>query len=108
QPAIVDVKTSAGEGSGVVVSADGHIVTNNHVVEGAGNTAVTATFNSGKQVPATIVGTDPKTDLAVLKVDATGLSFAKWANSDDVRVGDTVLAIGSPLGLQGSVTAGIV
>jgi putative serine protease PepD len=108
QPAIVDVKTSAGEGSGVVISADGNIVTNNHVVEGARNNAVTVTFNSGKQVPATIVGTDPKTDLAVLKVDATGLSFAKWANSDDVRVGDTVLAIGSPLGLQGSVTAGIV
>jgi putative serine protease PepD len=107
QPAIVDVKTSAGEGSGVVVSSDGNIVTNNHVVEG-GRGTVTVSFNSGKQVPATIVGTDPKTDLAVLKVDATDLTFAKWANSDDVRVGDTVLAIGSPLGLQGSVTAGIV
>jgi putative serine protease PepD len=106
QPAIVDVKTNAGEGSGVVVSADGNIVTNNHVVEGA--RTVTVTFNSGKQVPASVVGTDAKTDLAVLKVDATGLSFAKWADSDSVRVGDTVLAIGSPLGLQGSVTAGIV
>jgi len=106
QPAIVDIRTNAGEGSGVVVSADGNIVTNNHVVEGA--RTVTVSFNSGKQVPANVVGTDPKTDLAVLKVDATGLTFAKWANSDDVRVGDTVLAIGSPLGLQGSVTAGIV
>jgi putative serine protease PepD len=107
QPAIVDVKTNSGEGSGVVVSADGEIVTNNHVVSGARGT-VKVTFNSGKQVDATIVGTDPKTDLAVLKVNATGLTFAKWGDSDAVRVGDTVLAIGSPLGLQGSVTAGIV
>ena len=106
QPAIVDVKTNAGEGSGVVMSADGNIVTNNHVVEGA--RTVSVTFNSGKTLPARVVGTDPKTDLAVLKVDASGLTFAKWGDSNSVRVGDTVLAIGSPLGLQGSVTAGIV
>jgi putative serine protease PepD len=106
QPAIVDVKTNAGEGSGVVVSADGNIVTNNHVVEGA--RTVSVTFNSGKSLPAKIAGTDPKTDLAVLKVDTSGLTFAKWGDSNGVRVGDTVLAIGSPLGLQGSVTAGIV
>jgi putative serine protease PepD len=106
QPAIVDVKTNAGEGSGVVVSADGNIVTNNHVVEGA--RTVSVTFNSGKSLPAKVVGTDPKTDLAVLKVDSSGLTFAKWGDSNAVRVGDTVLAIGSPLGLQGSVTAGIV
>jgi putative serine protease PepD len=106
QPAIVDVKTNAGEGSGVVVSADGNIVTNNHVVEGA--RTVSVTFNSGKSLSAKVVGTDPKTDLAVLKVDASGLTFAKWGDSGAVRVGDTVLAIGSPLGLQGSVTAGIV
>jgi putative serine protease PepD len=108
QPAIVDITTSAGEGSGVVISADGNIVTNNHVVEGARGNSVKVTFNSGKQVPATIVGTDPRTDLAVIKVDATGLSFAQWGDSNSVQVGDTVLAIGSPLGLQGSVTAGIV
>src|SRR4030095_9398381 len=70
--------------------------------------SVKVTFNSGKQIAATIVGTDPRTDLAVIKVDANDLSFAKWGNSDSVQVGDTVLAIGSPLGLQGSVTAGIV
>jgi putative serine protease PepD len=108
QPAIVDITSSSGEGSGVVVSADGNIVTNNHVIEGNRGDTVRVTFNSGKQVPATIVGTDPQTDLAVVKVDATGLTFAQWADSDSVQVGDTVLAIGSPLGLQGSVTAGIV
>jgi putative serine protease PepD len=107
QPTVVVIKTSTGEGSGVVLSADGYIVTNNHVVQGAGST-VDVTFNSGKTIKATIVGTDPKTDLAVVKASATGLTFASWGNSDDVRVGDTVLAIGSPLGLQGSVTAGIV
>jgi putative serine protease PepD len=106
QPTIVGVKTNAGEGSGVVVSADGNIVTNNHVIEGA--RTVTVTFNSGKTLPARVVGADPQTDLAVLKVDTSGLTFAKWGDSDSVRVGDTVLAIGSPLGLQGSVTAGIV
>jgi putative serine protease PepD len=108
QPTVVSVKTRVGEGSGVVISADGYIVTNNHVVEGASGSAVQVTFNSGKQLDATIVGTDPKTDLAVIKVGATGLTFVNWGNSDDVQVGDTVLAIGSPLGLQGSVTAGIV
>jgi putative serine protease PepD len=66
------------------------------------------TFNSGQQVAATVVGSDPQTDIAVIKVDATGLTFAPWGDSESVQVGDTVLAIGSPLGLQGSVTAGIV
>jgi len=108
QPAIVEITTGTGEGSGVVISADGNIVTNNHVVQGARGNSVKVTFNSGRQVPATVVGTDPRTDLAVIKVDATGLSFAAWADSNSVQVGDTVLAIGSPLGLQGSVTAGIV
>ena len=106
QPTIVDITTNSGEGSGVVISADGNIVTNNHVVEGA--RSVRVTFNSGRSVPGTVVGTDPKTDLAVVKVDATDLTFATWGDSDAVQVGDTVLAIGSPLGLQGSVTAGIV
>jgi putative serine protease PepD len=108
QPAIVDITTNAGEGSGVVISADGHIVTNNHVIAGARGDSVRVTFNSGRQIPATVVGTDPQTDIAVIKVDAEGLSFAPWGDSGSVQVGDTVLAIGSPLGLQGSVTAGIV
>jgi putative serine protease PepD len=106
QPTVVSVATESGEGSGVVVSEDGYIVTNNHVVAGARDVRVT--FNSGKQLDVDVVGTDPKTDLAVLKADATGLKFAAWGDSDAVQVGDTVLAIGSPLGLQGSVTAGIV
>jgi putative serine protease PepD len=107
QPTVVVISTGSGEGSGVVVSGDGYIVTNNHVVEGARG-SVDVTFNSGRKVRASIVGTDPKTDLAVVKADATGLTFATWGDSDAVKVGDTVLAIGSPLGLQGSVTAGIV
>jgi putative serine protease PepD len=109
QPDVVVIQTSDGEGSGVVISADGYIVTNNHVVETATNSTVKVTFNSGKVVNGTVVGTDPKTDLAVVKVSGVSdLSFAAWGNSDDVQVGDTVLAVGSPLGLQGSVTAGII
>lgn len=109
QPTVVVIQTQSGEGSGVIMSADGYIVTNNHVVSGARGDTVTVTFNSGKKVQATIVGTDPRTDLAVVKAQgASGLAYASWGNSDDIRVGDTVLAIGSPLGLQGSVTAGIV
>ena len=109
QPTVVVIQTQSGEGSGVVMSADGYIVTNNHVVAGARGDTVSVTFNSGKKVQASIVGTDPRTDLAVVKATgASGLTFATWGDSDAVRVGDTVLAIGSPLGLQGSVSAGIV
>jgi putative serine protease PepD len=109
QPDVVVIQTSQGEGSGVVLSADGYIVTNNHVVADATGNTVKVTFNSGKVVNATIVGTDPKTDLAVVKAqNASGLSYASWGDSDNAQVGDTVLAIGSPLGLQGSVTAGII
>ncbi len=109
QPTVVVIETGSGEGSGVIISEDGYIVTNNHVVATAQGDSVQVVFNSGKRVAASVVGTDPKTDLAVVKAnDASGLKAATWGNSDDVRVGDTVLAIGSPLGLQGSVTAGIV
>jgi len=93
-------------GSGFVISGDGYIVTNNHVVENA--TKVTVTFDNGDTAPATIVGTDTKTDLAVVKVSGkTDLPFVKFAQ-DDVRVGDWVLAVGNPFGLGGTVTAGIV
>ncbi|MDT4989381.1 MAG: putative serine protease PepD [Micromonosporaceae bacterium] len=109
QPAVVDISTSTGEGSGVVISADGNILTNNHVLQGAQGNTLNVTFNDGKKVQATIVGTDPAGDLGVIKAQGvSGLTAAKFANSDDVQVGDTVLALGSPLGLQGSVTAGIV
>jgi putative serine protease PepD len=109
QPSIVDIATGSGEGSGVVISADGAILTNNHVLEGARGNSVDVTFNNGKTLKATIVGTDPAGDLAVVKAQgASGLTTAKFGDSDAVQVGDTVLALGSPLGLQGSVTAGIV
>ena len=93
-------------GSGFVISADGYIVTNNHVVENA--TKVTVTFDNGTQKSAKIVGTDSRTDLAVVKVDGdTSMPFVKFA-PDDVRVGDWVVAVGNPFGLGGTVTAGIV
>ncbi|HEX6686213.1 MAG TPA: trypsin-like peptidase domain-containing protein [Candidatus Limnocylindrales bacterium] len=109
QPSVVSITAGNAGGSGVVVSKDGYIVTNNHVVEAVGNGSVTVTLSDGKKVKATVVGTDPKTDLAVIKADAgTELVAAKFADSSRVAVGDTVLAIGSPLGLDGSVTSGII
>jgi putative serine protease PepD len=109
QPSVVSIATGSGEGSGVIVSNDGFIVTNNHVVESAQGGNVTVTLSDGKKVKAKVIGTDPRTDLGVVKADAgAGLKAAKFADSDRVAVGDTVLAIGSPLGLQGSVTSGII
>jgi putative serine protease PepD len=108
QPQVVVIETGNAEGSGVIITSDGYIVTNNHVVASGNGNTVQVTFNSGKKVTANVVGTDAKTDLAVVKADVTGLNPATWGDSDKVNVGDTVLAIGSPLGLQGSVTAGIV
>ncbi|HZM74320.1 MAG TPA: trypsin-like peptidase domain-containing protein [Candidatus Limnocylindrales bacterium] len=109
QPSVVSIATGSGEGSGVIISNDGYIVTNNHVVESAQGGSVTITLSDGKKVKAKVIGTDPRTDLGVAKADAgTDLKPAKFADSDRVAVGDTVLAIGSPLGLQGSVTSGII
>jgi putative serine protease PepD len=107
-PSVVAIKTGSGEGSGVVFTADGYIVTNNHVVATASGTTVTVSFSDGSKATGTIVGTDARYDLAVVKVNKTGLTAAKFGKSSDVRVGDTVLAIGSPLGLEGSVTEGII
>jgi serine protease Do len=96
----------AAAGSGFIISADGYIVTNNHVVANASK--VTVTFDNGDQKPAKVIGTDERTDLAVVKVDgATDLPFVKFA-TDDARVGDWVIAVGNPFGLGGTVTAGIV
>lgn len=96
-----------GAGSGVVARADGYIVTNNHVVSGATNIKVTLT--NGEVYAATLIGTDSKTDLAVIKIEASGLTPAVFGNSADVAVGDYVIAIGNPLGsLGGTVTDGIV
>ncbi|PZM96166.1 MAG: peptidase S1 [Actinobacteria bacterium] len=109
QDSVVSIATGSSEGSGVILSADGYILTNNHVVASAGQRAVTVYFSSGKSTRARIVGTDPKTDLAVIKAEGvSNLSPATFGDSDAMQVGDTVLAIGSPLGLQGSVTAGII
>ncbi len=95
-----------GVGSGVIVSPDGYILTNNHVVDGA--TDVRVTLTDKREFKARIVGTDPKTDLAVLKIDATNLPTVVLGNSDKVQVGDYALAIGDPFGLGGTVTMGII
>ncbi|MFT3678736.1 MAG: trypsin-like peptidase domain-containing protein [Ferruginibacter sp.] len=93
-------------GSGVIISEDGYIVTNNHVVENADE--VTVTLSNKKTYTAKVVGTDPAYDLAVIKVDSKGLPFLLYGNSDDVKIGQWVLAIGYPLNLETTVTAGIV
>lgn len=93
-------------GSGVSISADGYIVTNNHVVDKADKLIVT--LNDKKDYDAEVVGTDPSTDLAVIKIKGDNFPFLTFANSDDVRVGQWVLAIGYPLNLETTVTSGIV
>ncbi len=95
-------------GSGVVISADGYIITNNHVIEGASGLVVI--LNNGEQYTAKVVGSDTKTDLAVLKIDASELTYAKLGVSSDLRVGDTAIAIGNPLGQEfaGTTTQGII
>ncbi|MEV4758307.1 trypsin-like peptidase domain-containing protein [Micromonospora sp. NPDC049559] len=106
---VVSITTGSAEGSGVVLSADGYVLSNNHVVASAQGNTVKVVFADGKTASAKIIGTDPKTDLAVIKADGvSGLTPAKFGDSDAMQVGDTVLALGSPLGLQGSVTAGII
>ena len=98
----------AGEGSGIIISEDGYIVTNQHVVSGASNLEVVT--SDGVSYEATLVGEDTQTDLAVIKIDATGLTAAEFAASDDLQVGDEVMAVGNPGGLQlsSSVTFGYV
>lgn len=116
QPAVVNIQVTSdsgmGEGSGMVIDDRGYILTNNHVVtmEGAaGPGAVIETvFPTGQRANAEIVGTDPKTDLAVIKVDVENLTVAQLGNSDEVEVGQQIIAIGSPLGLPKTVTQGIV
>ncbi|MDP4148261.1 MAG: trypsin-like peptidase domain-containing protein [Bacteroidota bacterium] len=93
-------------GSGVIISNDGYIVTNNHVVDGADE--VTVTLSNRKSFKAKVIGADPSSDLAVIKIDAQGLPFLLYGNSDDVKIGQWVLAVGYPLNLETTVTAGIV
>ncbi|MGC4744474.1 trypsin-like peptidase domain-containing protein [Micromonospora sp. DT201] len=109
QDSVVSIATESGEGSGVVLTADGYVLTNNHVVASASGDTVQVVFADGTKAAAKIIGTDPKTDLAVVKANAvTDLKPAKFGDSDAMQVGDQVLALGSPLGLQGSVTSGIL
>jgi serine protease Do len=98
-----------GTGSGIVLTADGYILTNRHVIENAIDDGITVTLNDTREFTARVIGEDENTDIAVIKIDAAGLSPASMGNSDDVQVGDWVIAVGNPLGyLTSSVTAGIV
>lgn len=104
----MDSTSSESAGSGIVFDSDGYIVTNQHVIEGG--TKIMVSLPNGKKAEAKVIGQDAKTDLAVLKVEEKGLTTAKFGNSDSIRVGDSVIAIGNPLGekFAGSVTSGIV
>ena len=93
-------------GSGVIISTDGYIVTNNHVVDGASKLRIK--LNDGRIFDAKIIGKDPTTDVALIKVEAENLPILKFGSSDDLRLGEWVLAIGSPFDLQSTITAGIV
>lgn len=97
-----------GSGSGIIISSDGYIITNSHVIEGA--SSIDVVLNSGDKYIASLVGYDSKTDLAVLKINATNLPAAELGKSADLKVGELAVAIGNPLGLefQGSVTAGVI
>ncbi len=93
-------------GSGVIVTEDGYIVTNNHVIENASEISVT--LNDNRVFEADLIGVDPNTDLAVIKIDGDGLNHIKYGNSDNVKIGEWVLAVGNPFNLTSTVTAGIV
>jgi len=110
QPSVVQLNVggngAGGTGSGFVVREDGYILTNNHVT--AGGSTISVTFSDGSSAPATLVGANPGYDLAVVKVDRSDLPAVTLGSSGALKVGDTAIAIGSPLGLQGTVTSGIV
>jgi putative serine protease PepD len=114
-PAVVSIEIKLGDqggtGSGVVIDNDGHILTNNHVVApavGVPGSTIEATFQNGVRAPLQVVGRDPKTDLAVVKVNMPNVTVAQIGVSSNLAVGDGVIAIGSPLGLASTVTSGIV
>jgi serine protease Do len=99
-------REQTGYGSGVIIDAEGHIVTNNHVIEGSNSIEVS--LNDGRVLKATVIGRDPQTDLAVIKVKGDNLQYLSFGNSNDLQVGDWVLAVGNPFNLTSTVTAGIV
>src|SRR5262249_35194984 len=114
-PAVVSLEFRVGEqggfGSGVVIDGHGYLLTNNHVVAPAASiphATLEAVFSDGTRVPARIVGRDPKTDLAVVKVEVANLTVAQLGRSSALKQGDPVIAIGSPLGPTGTVTSGII
>lgn len=120
KPSVVEIKTESvtsdvwmqqyvtqGAGSGVIITNDGYIITNNHVIEGASKISVTT--SDGRSFDAKLIGTDSMSDVAVIKINANGLTPATYGNSDQLAVGDLAVAIGNPLGeLGGTVTAGII
>ncbi|MET0426156.1 MAG: trypsin-like peptidase domain-containing protein, partial [Actinoplanes sp.] len=106
-PSVVTVRVTGAIGSGFVVSADGYVITNDHVVEGGGD-AMSVSFSDGSTAKAKLVGRDPESDIAVIKVAKSGLTPVAIGNSDSAAVGDPVLAFGSPLALVNTVTYGIV
>ena len=95
-----------GSGSGVIIREDGYIVTNNHVIAGAN--AIEVTLNNNRTYPARLIGTDPATDVALIKIEESGLPIVPFADSDQLRLGEWVLAIGSPYDLRSTITEGIV
>jgi len=101
-------RRSRGSGSGVIISHDGYIVTNNHVVENASNRGIKVITTDKREFTAKLIGTDPTTDLAVLKIEADNLPVAHFGNVEDLNIGDLVLAVGNPLGLNSTVTHGII
>ncbi len=102
----VPQRRSEGQGSGFLIDSNGYIVTNNHVAGGAEE--ITVTLQDGRKFDAELVGSDARTDLALVKIDATGLPYVAFGDSDEARVGDWVVAIGNPFGLGGTATAGII
>ena len=105
-PDAVTQREIMGAGSGVIISSDGYIITNNHVVENAKDILVT--LNDKREYKATIIGADPLTDLALIKIECKDLPILQFANSDSLRIGEWVLAVGNPFNLTSTVTAGIV
>jgi putative serine protease PepD len=106
-PSVVTVRVAGAIGSGFVATPGGYVITNDHVVEGAGDT-MSVSFSDGSSAPATLVGRDPESDIAVIKVSKNNLPAVQFGDSDSIAVGDPVLAFGSPLALVNTVTSGIV